>query len=614
MRTAFCTLAIVIATTASALSQDAGNRITHGPILGRLSPHGVGVWARTETPGEFRVRYGTSAAELRHTTDPVATELAHDNTGWIHIEGLEPNTVYHYELVGPADSPQAKANPLRSGSFRTLPDPEQLKDEKLNPRGLFNFSFEFACGNNQSPGQGAGSNTPAFATMLAQLKDRVYFSIQNGDWLYEDRRDYPAAEWLRQVHATEEQIPHVVQAAPTIVGVWDNYKVYLERAEALAAYHRHVPHFFTFDDHEILNDVWGAGTPGLRDRRAVFRDIGVQAWYDYLGWANPTRFTQPLVFGRAQFEAGSDVLIDNQADFTQLDRDQIATLMVHWGTATAGINDNALDEVGGDPNAGVYEIVDVLDKHRLRIRPAADADGQQSYSIGRPSYCKLRVANCDFYLLDTRTFREMHDTSEPDKQGLSMLGDDQRNWLMESMQASDAEFFFVVSSVNFMVPHVGGGAVRSDNKDDAWTVFLDEREKLIQFWDGLGKSVCVLTGDLHNSFVIKITDRVWEFASGPHNSNNHWYTDEGARPATGPFQYGNRPCDIRWSTWFGDDIPRDQLQHPHYCVVQVNNVFNNPLAVGETRWRAFERPQVVFQYYDGRTGELRYAEAITAAE
>jgi hypothetical protein len=179
------------------------------------------------------------------------------------------------------------------------------------------------------------------------------------------------------------------------------------------------------------------------------------------------------------------------------------------------------------------------------------------------------------------------------------------------VRASDADFIFVVSSVNFMVPHVGGGAVRETNKDDAWTVFLDEREQLIEAFDKLGKPVFVLTGDLHNSFAIKITDRVWEFASGPHNSGNHWFTDEGGRPATGEFQYGPRACTIRWSTWFNSDIPRENLQHPTYCVVQINNVFNNPLELGQERWTAFERPQAIFQYYDGRTGELRYAEAVT---
>ena len=102
------------------------------------------------------------------------------------------------------------------------------------------------------------------------------------------------------------------------------------------------------------------------------------------------------------------------------------------------------------------------------------------------------------------------------------------------------------------------------------------------------------------------------FACGPHNPNNHWYSDEGSRPATGPFQYGPVACDIRWSTFLLNDIPRQNLQHPTYCVAQINNVFDNPQEPGQSRWVAFPRPQVIFQYYQGMTGKLLYAESILA--
>jgi hypothetical protein len=206
----------------------------------------------------------------------------------------------------------------------------------------------------------------------------------------------------------------------------------------------------------------------------------------------------------------------------------------------------------------------------------------------------------------------MHDTKNPYKKGLSMLGPVQRKWLLDGVKASDADFIFVVSSVNFMVPHVGGGLVRGENKDDAWTVFFDERETLINAFDKLDKPVMVLTGDLHNSFVIKITDNVWEMASGPHNSRNHWASDEGGRPANGKFKYGPREVDIRWSTYFRTDIPRKYLTKPMTCVVSIKNVFDNPKKPGDTRWVAFPRPQVIFQYYDGKTGELEYAESLLA--
>jgi uncharacterized protein (DUF779 family) len=46
-------------------------------------------------------------------------------------------------------------------------------------------------------------------------------------------------------------------------------------------------------------------------------------------------------------------------------------------------------------------------------------------------------------------------------------------------------------------------------------------------------------------------------------------------------------------------------------VVKINNVFNNPLKLGDERWVAYEHPQVIFQYFDGRTGEFKYSETVS---
>ena len=575
--------------------------VTHGPMLGRPGAHQMGVWARTSRPGEIRVWY-SSFRPLGEsgTSDPVATRLDHDNAAWVLLTGLKSDTKYFYMVL--PDGP--------GGVFRTLPDPDDTRDANSNPKGLFNFRFEYGCGNNQGT-HGLGPELPTFQTMLPQLRDRIHFAVLNGDWLYEDRRDFPASEWIQQAGAT----PRVVEVAPTITAVWQNYKTYLERGKPLAEWHRNVPSYYTYDDHEIVNDVVAAGQVGERNRRAVFRDIGVRAWFDYLAWSNPPDFKQRIRFGRAEFKAGSDVLTDPKADFTTLDRKEAATLHVHWGTPTAGVDDPALDGEGGDPNAGIYEIVEVLGRDRVRIRPAAKTDGEASYSIGRMAHSRFRVSNCDFFLLDTRSHRDRHDIKRPDKPGVSMLGKAQLKWLMESMAASDADFFFLFSSVNLMIPHVGAGGMAhaEPDKDDAWTAFLDEREKLIKFWDGLKRPVFILTGDLHNSWAVKVTDRVWEFASGPHNSRNHPASAEGHRPPSGPFDSRGRKCDIRWSTWFSDETPRELRAQPVYCVVQVNNVFRNPAPSGKDRWVVFPRPQVVFQWRDGFTGELLYSDAVSTS-
>jgi arylsulfatase A-like enzyme len=585
-------------------------KITHGPILGRPGAHEMGIWVRTSRPCEFAVHLGELPDGFtRYATG--RTQLDSDNTGWVQLKGLKANTRYNYQVV-PAG---ARHSDGTGGSFVTLPDSALYRQPQLNEKGLFNFRFEVGSCANQGQ-HSIGPDLPAYQTMLGRLKDKVHFAIMNGDFIYEEKRDFTPDEWLKQVGRKPADLPGVVRLAPTITGVWENYKLYLERGKPLAAWHRHVPSFFTFDDHEILNDVYGCGTAGLRDRRAVFRDVAVQAWYDYVGWSNPTAFPQGIHFGKAQLKAKGDVLTDPQADFTKLDLKQTANLHIHWGTPTAGVNDVKLDTAGGDPNAGVYDVVEVLDRNRLRISPAARQDGEASYSIGRRSYYRWRVSNCEFFALDTRTHREKHDFKNPEKPDISLLGKPQKEWLKDGMAKSDADFFFIVSTVPFAIPHNGAGGMSaaSDDKDDAWTAFLAERDELVKLWDGLGKPVFVLTGDLHNSFAIKVSDRVWEFCCGPHNSANHPLGSEGNRPPNGPFTWRKRTCDIRWSTFVLDDVPQEQRRQPVYCVVQVNNVFNNPLKSGEDRWVTYPRPQVVFQYHDGRTGDLLYAEAIPAGK
>lgn len=595
-----------------------GLQITHGPMLGRLGENSVGVWARTSLPGTVRVFYGRSAETLRQSIS-IDTSWDRDNTGWGVIDGLESDADFYYEIT---TATQAQHDPDLSGTFHTLPAQPDRYHPTLNPEGLFNVRFEYACGNNQNPDAGSafGPALPTFETMQRELireddRSLIDFAILNGDWLYEDddARRYDPRSWMEQVSCPTGRMPQVVQWMPNIVGVWENYKLYLSRGKPLAKFHRSMPYYFTFDDHEIVNDVYGSGEVGRRDRRAVFRDIGVKAWYDYLGWANEVDTKQDILFGRANLKAGSDELYDPNGRFDGADLSGNETLLIHWGTPDSGVMRGASDSEGGAPNAGVYEIVEKIDDDHLRIRPAARADGESSYSIGRRSYWRKKVSNADLFFIDTRTYRRMHDVNNR-RADVSMLGEQQKEWLKLSMKSSAADFLFVVSSVNFTIPHVGGTGSAPGmpaNKDDAWTVFLREREELIRFWDTLGKPVFVLTGDLHNSFAIQVSENVWEFASGPHNSVNHPARSEGGRPINGSYDSFGRRVDIRWSTYITDDTPNEYMNRPIYTVVRINNVFRNNREI-EPVWVAYKNPQAVFQYYDGLTGELLYAESISA--
>jgi phosphodiesterase/alkaline phosphatase D-like protein len=581
--------------------------LTHGPMLGMSTDSSVRVWARTSDPGQFTVHYGITADRLDQHSPPATTTLDHDNTGVALLSGLLADTRYHYQVWV-----NGRPHGL-PGSFRTLPSQHESQHATHNPQGLFNFRFQIGSCANQDPLHGGGHRATTYEHLNRDWADKVHFHIMNGDWLYEELRTYPLEAW--RLAQGVDQLPAVTRVMPTVVGVWENYKLYLSRGVELARWHRHVPSYFTFDDHELVNDIWGSGEVGKRHRRTVFRDIGTYAWHDYLGWANPLEYEHPMHFGSGSMTAGSDVLTDPAADFTRLPLAEMLNLHVHWGTPQAGVNDMQFDNDLGNRNSYVYEITEVIDPHRLRLHmPAKVDDPALSYSIGRRSYGKFRVANCEFFLLDTRGDRDMHDLRQRDKPGLSLLGEPQRQWLLRSMQHSEADFLFVISTVPFMIPHSGAGGFEADaeNKEESWTGFFDEREMLIGQWQKLGKKVFVMTGDLHNSFAIKVTEDIWEFCCGPHNSVNHVPAlDESNRPATGKWTFGPRSCDIRWSSYILPDVPRLERLYPHFCVVQINNVFNMPQQLGGKRLIAYPHPQVVFQFYDGRSGELAYAEAIS---
>lgn len=605
----FCAFTLLVTTAFSvARAERDPIRLTHGPMLGNPTARSMSVWCRTSDPGKFLVKYGLEATNLNQASEPATTRIGHDNTGIALLKNLKSDTRYHYQVWV-----NGRPHGL-PGVFRTLPRADDTRHEKYNPKGLFNFRFQIGSCANQNPLHGGGHRTTTYEFLNRDWAKKVHFHIMNGDWSYEELREYPPEAW--RLTQGIKAYPMSVQVMPTIVGCWENYKLYLSRGSALSKWHRNVPSFFTFDDHELVNDIWGSSEAGKRHRRTVFRDIGTHAWYDYLGWANPMVHNTPIHYGRGGMKAGSDLLVDKNVDFTRLPLKEMTNLHVHWGTPEAGANDIRYDNDAGNKNSYVYDIKSVVDKHTLKLHmPAKVDDMELSYSIGRRSYSKFRASNCEFFLLDTRGDRDMHDIRQRDKPGVSMIGKPQREWLLKSMRESDADFFFVVSTVPFMIPHSGAGGFEFDaeNKEEAWTGFFDERELLIREWEKLGKKVFVMTGDLHNSFAIKVTDNVWEFCCGPHNSVNHVpKLDESDRPATGKWTFGPRECDIRWSSYILPDLPRLERLYPYFCVVQINNVFNMPKKLGgKDRWVAYPHPQVVFQYYNGRTGELAYAEAIS---
>ncbi|MDB4549999.1 alkaline phosphatase D family protein, partial [Akkermansiaceae bacterium] len=231
-------------------------RLTHGPMLGKPTSSSVAVWGRTSEPGEFIVKFGTEPSQLAHSSLPAKTEIDRDNTGVANLIGLKGDTRYHYQIF-------VKDNPHGlPGTFLTLPSAEESRNPKHNPKGLFNFRFEVGSCANQNPLHGIGHRSPVYENLNQDWADKTHFHIMNGDWLYEELRTYPSEAW--RLIQGQDTLPPTVKTMPSIVGVWENYKLYLSRGNELAQWHRNVPSYFTFDDHELVNDIWGSAEIGKR--------------------------------------------------------------------------------------------------------------------------------------------------------------------------------------------------------------------------------------------------------------------------------------------------------------------------------------------------------------
>lgn len=100
----------------------------------------------------------------------------------------------------------------------------------------------------------------------------------------------------------------------------------------------------------------------------------------------------------------------------------------------------------------------------------------------------FRYAQAEIFVLDLRSERDPDDAPQgPEK---SMLGDDQKAWLLDGLLASTARWKFIISS--------SGWNLRG-KPTDSWALFSDEQSEIVQFVRDRGISgVVVLSGDLHS--------------------------------------------------------------------------------------------------------------------
>jgi len=573
--------------------------LTHGPMLGAPTSTSVRVWVRTKEPSPFRIVYSESVP-LDENCAAVegATRAGWDNTGYVDLTGLKPDTRYYYGVVtstGLVDTRLEFDRPWPS--FRTLPADDTFAQPVNNPRGLFNFRFSIGCGARQKAPTdpekfGIYGNPPSFLTLYRDHRDGLAFHIVNGDFTYEEVLD------------------------GTRSGYAANYKLYLTRGRNVANLFRYVPLMAMYDDHEVNSNLDGAGEIGLGDGPHLKRDDALAVWQHYVEWANgPSSLRDAIRFGTAEVEQGGDVLFDAEADFRSLKPERVST--IHVGHFIQG--DGRTKQQRGSKNIGVYALAEVVDEHRLRVRPAFRSSGDVPYSIGTHHYFDRRVGNCHFIFLDTRGERtkflgEEH-AHDDDR---FILGPTQRKWFLDLVRQSDADFLFVISPDPWVIYH-SGYHVRPErgtgSKGDGFCGYVHERKILLPELDKIEKPVLIFTGDVHNSFAVQITDNVWEFMVGPMNSAGHPIGTAGLPPFGGWFDSEGRHVKIKWVAGFPDNVHYSRQRGTYFAVVQVNNIMRaaRPDGTGY-QYVSYDEPQVVVQFYDGYTGRLSYAEGISTAD
>ena len=169
-------------------------------------------------------------------------------------------------------------------------------------------------------------------------------------------------------------------------------------------------------------------------------------------------------------------------------------------TYTEGAQNHQADE--GDWNErklaaqqAYFEWLPITDNTKYEI--------QRAFSFG---------SLADLYMLDERlkgrTKQPMQESETPE--GQSMLGENQFNWLVNSMNQSEATWNIIGNQVLFSNITIPSTVTGINKSMDTWQGYLYERDHLFDEFSRLnvtrnqGNNLIVLTGDIHSSLAIKL--------------------------------------------------------------------------------------------------------------
>ena len=259
----------------------------HGVASGDPTPDGVLLWT-TVAAGAGAVRWEISIDE--RFDDVVASgSLDGDADGsvpdgaalprQVRVGGLEPATEYHYRFVSEAGVIASEV-----GLTRTLPNDDAPVDR---------YRIGLACCSRLP--------TATFAPYAELARQRPELVVHLGDYIYEDG-DEP------------HDPPHTCVSADDYRRRYAQYR----NDPALRRLHSTAPWISVWDDHEVADDAWEAGSPGdvTSDHSAEWKRRQRDAADAYLDWLpQEASVTGPTLMDRR-------VRIGTLADIVVLDARQ----------------------------------------------------------------------------------------------------------------------------------------------------------------------------------------------------------------------------------------------------------------------------------------------------
>ena len=406
-------------------------------------PGSAVLWARVPSPGAYVFEISTDA-HFAGTTLRLPARAAEPGglTMQVAVSGLAAHTRHHWRLVRDEGSAGGEAMPARA-SFVTAPEAARPLPVKL----LFGADLGGQGYGRLVPGNPTRlEGWPVFAAMRAESAD---FFVALGDMLYSDRPVTAQAPDPGLPKGNAYQVP---KPGPGHVATLEEFRrdwLYHREDPLYDQFLRGTPIVATWDDHELVND---SGLPELLQGPLPHE---LQA-DPRLRQSDPAR---PRVDGRRQ-------------------------------------------SVFHNPELAVAARQAMLEWNPIPVLPAGATE-----PAARRLYRSLRWgSHLELFVLDTRSHRDPRYRRDTDAAPKTMLGAQQKAWLLDGLRRSTATWQVVVSSVPLSIE---GGNERDPQGQiyrDSWPAgnpgnpygYARELREIAQAVAALPRAnVLFLTGDQH---------------------------------------------------------------------------------------------------------------------